>query len=142
LFLSQTIIVEATCRNLIPKSGTIWESGNRCQNLEPDTGTRSRFFWKSKNLEIWNRGPPNLGTIWKQSGTDLETKKMEKTHLEQFKKPPNGWLLKLWEMFFPKNLALDWHWFGNDFVKAVPKIFYFSHCQIYEFVGCPQNSTT
>jgi uncharacterized membrane protein YgcG len=32
-------------------------------------------------------------------------------------------------MFFSKksgtDLALIWHWSGNDFVKAVPKIFFF-----------------
>ena len=50
----------------------------------------------------------------------------------------NGWLLKLCQIFFPKYLELVW----QQFVKVVPKIFYFSICQIYEFVGCQQRSTT
>ena len=37
----------------------------------------------------------------------------------------SGWLLKLCQIFFPEksatDLALVWHWSGNDFVKAVPK---------------------
>ena len=49
----------------------------------------------------------------------------------------NGWLLKLCQIFFPKYLELVW----QQFVKVVPKIFYFSICQIYEFVGCQQRST-
>ena len=53
---------------------------------------RARFFWKSKNLAQkinLARGSPqsgnNLATIWQRSGN----KKMEKTHLAQFKKPPS-----------------------------------------------------
>ncbi len=32
-----------------------------------------------------------------------------------------GGFLNCGRCFFPKNLALVWHWSGNDFVKAVPK---------------------
>jgi hypothetical protein len=79
-------------RNSHPKSGTIWQSGNCCQNLARGTGTPCQIFWKSKNLAQKNnlaRGSPqsgnNLATIWQRSGN----KKMEKTHLAQFKKPPS-----------------------------------------------------
>jgi hypothetical protein len=35
---------------------------------------------------IWHGGPPNLATIWQRSGKKIwQQKKMEKTHLAQFK---------------------------------------------------------
>jgi hypothetical protein len=98
----------------------------------PDT--RARFFWKSKNLEQkinLEQGSPNLAMIWQQSGNNLATKKMEKTHLAQFKKPPIGWLLvrtpvpdffgnlKIWHKKLiwhggSPNLAMIWQRSGKD----------------------------
>ncbi len=47
----------------------------------------------------------------------------------------------MFQMFFSKksgtDLELIWNWSGNDFVKAVPKIFYsiFFHCQFINLLA-------
>ncbi len=71
-------------RNLFPKSGTIWQSGNRCQNLARVSGHPCQIFFGNPEKKNWHGCPPDLATIWQRSGN----KKMEKTHLAQFKKPP------------------------------------------------------
>ena len=81
-------------RNSIPKSGTIWQSGNCCQNLAQVSGHPCQVFWKSGNLKknlacVSARSGNDLATIWQQSGINLATKNLKQKHLAQFKKPPS-----------------------------------------------------